>query len=143
MNFPDDRYSRRKFVITSAKLIVGGALLESCSGLSVSHSAHSVKIELKDYPNLEYVGAAVELVINGTKVIALRLSENQISVVSRRCTHRGCSVGYNGGSQRFECPCHGSSYATDGRVLGGPATQALERYEVVFNPSENYFRVAI
>ncbi|MFI9115443.1 FAD-dependent oxidoreductase [Streptomyces venezuelae] len=43
-----------------------------------------------------------------------------------RCTHMGCELGFNAAEQTWECPCHGSRFATDGRVLQGPATEPLE-----------------
>ncbi|MER5307526.1 FAD-dependent oxidoreductase [Streptomyces sp. NPDC002773] len=44
----------------------------------------------------------------------------------RRCTHMGCELGFNEAEQTWECPCHGSRFAADGRVLQGPATRPLE-----------------
>jgi len=49
-----------------------------------------------------------------------------LAAVSSRCTHLGCQVTAN--SNGFECPCHGSAFARDGRVLHGPATGPLEWY---------------
>jgi Rieske Fe-S protein len=45
------------------------------------------------------------------------------------CTHLGCTVQpMDGGG--FECPCHGSRYASDGSVLSGPAASSLESLHV-------------
>ncbi|MFF8378196.1 FAD-dependent oxidoreductase [Streptomyces sp. NPDC015661] len=44
----------------------------------------------------------------------------------RRCTHMGCELGFDEAEQTWECPCHGSRFAADGRVLQGPATRPLE-----------------
>jgi Rieske Fe-S protein len=45
------------------------------------------------------------------------------------CTHLGCTVQpIDGGG--FECPCHGSRYASGGRVTNGPATSPLESLRV-------------
>ncbi|MFF1509584.1 FAD-dependent oxidoreductase [Streptomyces sp. NPDC058326] len=43
----------------------------------------------------------------------------------RRCTHMGCELGFNEAEQTWECPCHGSRFAHDGKVLQGPATRPL------------------
>ena len=33
-------------------------------------------------------------------------------------------------THRFACPCHGSKYAGDGRVVSGPAPRALSWYHL-------------
>ncbi len=45
--------------------------------------------------------------------------------ISAICTHLGCIVAQdpNGG---FRCPCHGSVFAADGAVRGGPAPRGLD-----------------
>lgn len=48
--------------------------------------------------------------------------------LSRTCSHLGCQVIIDGAV--FTCPCHGSQFATDGRVIHGPATQALHQVSV-------------
>ncbi|WP_421654342.1 Rieske 2Fe-2S domain-containing protein [Leptothermofonsia sp. ETS-13] len=37
------------------------------------------------------------------------------------CTHLGCTFPWNAVDQQFQCPCHGSLYASDGTVIRGPA----------------------
>lgn len=37
------------------------------------------------------------------------------------CTHLGCVVPWNAAENKFICPCHGSQYNNQGRVVRGPA----------------------
>ena len=37
------------------------------------------------------------------------------------CTHLGCVVPWNQAENKFICPCHGSQYNDQGRVVRGPA----------------------
>ena len=54
--------------------------------------------------------------------------------ISSICTHLGCNVKHIG--QGFECPCHGSLFDENGRVVQGPAPQPLAWYAVSLSPRE-------
>ena len=41
------------------------------------------------------------------------------------CTHLGCVVPWNSGANKFICPCHGSQYDANGKVVRGPAPLSL------------------
>jgi len=69
-------------------------------------------------------GALVDL--DGQKVAAFLDDEGTVHAVSATCTHLGCTVGWNPAERSWDCPCHGSRFATDGRVLNGPAVRDLE-----------------
>lgn len=45
--------------------------------------------------------------------------------VCRKCPHRGCLVDYNKEKNEFICPCHGSTFNIEGKLLKGPATKDL------------------
>ena len=64
---------------------------------------------------------------DGEKVAAYRDDDGALVAVSPRCTHLGCQVNWNSAERSWDCPCHGSRFAPDGRVLHGPAVHALER----------------
>lgn len=50
-------------------------------------------------------------------------TEQGIAAISLVCTHLGCIVSAT--SDGFACPCHGSKFDENGKVLGGPAPRAL------------------
>jgi len=53
------------------------------------------------------------------------------------CPHLGCSYAFDDGKQHFVCPCHGSEFALDGRVLHGPATSPLSHLTWQTGPGIN------
>lgn len=63
----------------------------------------------------------------GAALYAVHRDENgELHVLSARCTHLGCIVGWNPADRAWECPCHGSRFAADGTLVQGPATADLE-----------------
>jgi glycine/D-amino acid oxidase-like deaminating enzyme/nitrite reductase/ring-hydroxylating ferredoxin subunit len=59
---------------------------------------------------------------------AYRDEDGNLHLLSARCTHVGCIVGFNAAERSWDCPCHGSRFdPIDGAVLEGPAVRALRR----------------
>jgi Rieske Fe-S protein len=73
-------------------------------------------------------GAVVR--IDGDAVAAFRDDGGINRAVSAVCTHLGCLVNFNPAERTWDCPCHGSRFATDGSVLEGPAVDDLARREL-------------
>ena len=67
-------------------------------------------------------------------VYVRRLASGEITAVLASCTHQGCQP--EPVADRLACPCHGSEFAFDGRVLQGPAERPLTRYEVTVEGGE-------
>jgi glycine/D-amino acid oxidase-like deaminating enzyme/nitrite reductase/ring-hydroxylating ferredoxin subunit len=63
------------------------------------------------------------------KVAVYRDPMGVVVELSAVCTHLGCIVEWNTSEKSWDCPCHGSRFAPDGRVLNGPAKKALPRAE--------------
>ncbi len=57
---------------------------------------------------------------------AIRHGGTEVTVYSPICPHLGCHFDWNPSTKHFECPCHGSVYSLDGKVLGGPAPRPLD-----------------
>lgn len=64
-----------------------------------------------------------------SKIAVYRDGEGQLHECSAVCTHLGCVVQWNSGEKSWDCPCHGSRFDGDGRILNGPAIKPLERVE--------------
>lgn len=59
-------------------------------------------------------------------VWAVKQADGQVTVFSPMCTHLGCGYRWEDADRKFKCPCHGSVYDADGRVLAGPAPRRLD-----------------
>jgi quinol---cytochrome c reductase iron-sulfur subunit, bacillus type len=66
----------------------------------------------------------------------VKVAANQVVAFSPACTHLGCAYHWNDQKGEFECPCHGSAFGKDGKVLRGPAPRPLDRYEVKLEGNE-------
>ena len=60
-----------------------------------------------------------------TKVAVYRKPDGTTCERSATCPHLGAVVRWNPGEQTWDCPAHGSRFATDGKVLHGPAVSGL------------------
>lgn len=60
-----------------------------------------------------------------SKVAAYRDERGEMHVCSAVCTHLNCIVQWNAGEKTWDCPCHGSRFDIEGKVLNGPAIKAL------------------
>jgi nucleotide-binding universal stress UspA family protein/nitrite reductase/ring-hydroxylating ferredoxin subunit len=69
-------------------------------------------------------GAIVEL--DGKKVAAYREESGSLTLLSPKCKHMGCTVGWNHRAKTWDCPCHGSRYLADGTVKNGPTRHPLD-----------------
>ncbi len=47
---------------------------------------------------------------------------NFISPTVPRCPHLGCALRYNKDEHSWDCPCHGSRFTKDGKLINNPAT---------------------
>ncbi len=56
----------------------------------------------------------------------IKHSPDEITVFSPICPHLGCYFQWEQKLGLFECPCHGSVFNLDGKVLGGPAPRPLD-----------------
>ena len=52
--------------------------------------------------------------------------DGALVALSATCTHLGCIVSWNTAEKTWDCPCHGSRFDTDGKVIQGPAVKDLE-----------------
>ena len=52
---------------------------------------------------------------------------NLLTPSAKRCPHMGCALKWNPWEHTWDCPCHGSRFAEDGRLIDNPATGDLKK----------------
>lgn len=57
---------------------------------------------------------------------ALEAAVNLLTPTTKRCPHLGCALKWNPIEHTWDCPCHGSRFTEDGRLIDNPATQNLK-----------------
>lgn len=62
---------------------------------------------------------------NGEKLAVYKDEEGKVITLSAVCPHVGCIVGWNSQEKTWDCPCHGSRFTKDGKVMNGPAVKDL------------------
>jgi Rieske Fe-S protein len=68
--------------------------------------------------------------VDGRNLAVFVAEDGTIHAMSARCQHMGCQVDWNDADKTWDCPCHGSRYASDGTVIQGPATKDLDKAEI-------------
>ncbi len=56
-------------------------------------------------------------------------TKNLLSLSQKRCPHLGCALKWNPQEHSWDCPCHGSRFTEDGRLIDNPATGDLKKQE--------------
>ena len=52
---------------------------------------------------------------------------NLLNPKTPRCPHLGCALKWNNTEKSWDCPCHGSRFSEDGKLLDNPATADLKK----------------
>lgn len=107
----------------------------AASGELLSNGAHSVdglmlkKLKSPSKTASQLKNGEGDIVNYNGKTAAVYMDENgAFHAVSPNCTHLGCRLSFNPDLKSWDCPCHGSRFDVDGRVMDNPALKNLEKY---------------
>ncbi len=126
---------RRDFVqrlpVIGSGLFLGasGLTLQACGGIAYLAPTTAPGRLTVPRAALEAEGEAfVQAPGMSRPIYVRRAGPDGVVALLASCTHNGCQPSPVGG--RLLCPCHGSEFSLEGRVLQGPAERPLTRYEV-------------
>jgi glycine/D-amino acid oxidase-like deaminating enzyme/nitrite reductase/ring-hydroxylating ferredoxin subunit len=63
------------------------------------------------------------------KIACYRDGNGMVHEMSAVCPHLGCIVHWNGAEKSWDCPCHGSRFDKQGKVISGPSNVDLTPIE--------------
>lgn len=70
------------------------------------------------------------IIRDGFRVVGAYKDESgKVYAVNPICTHLGCNLSFNDGDRTWDCPCHGSQFDIEGRIIQGPAVTPLEKID--------------
>lgn len=113
-------FSPHRFHVTASARQLAEDMSQAVRGLSRGLLAPG-RIPVEDLPDGR--GGIVE--IDGEKFGVYRDEGGEIHAVPARCPHLGCELTWNPDELSWDCPCHGSRFDVDGRLLEGPAQTDL------------------
>lgn len=67
---------------------------------------------------------------NGKQIAVYKDEAGNITAMSAVCPHMGCLVDWNNADKTWDCPCHGSRFTKEGKVINGPAETDLKKEEI-------------
>jgi Rieske Fe-S protein len=134
-DFAETEISRRALLCGFGAIAAtaAGFSLDSASAASgvTKLSGGKVSVDLAANKALAKVGGAVLFTAkDGFPAALVRTAAGAkgLTAISLVCTHMGVTVAQSQG--KWICPAHGSLYALNGAVLGGPASSPLKKYPV-------------
>jgi len=96
---------------------------------SFSKVTNLESIQKNNPVNIPILTSSRDAYLNETvmhNVWIVRKSNGNITAFSPICPHLGCSYNWNSSTEQFKCPCHGSVFNIDGKLLSGPAPRDLD-----------------
>jgi Rieske Fe-S protein len=114
-------YSPSRFKIFKAGNVFFKQMIGGFAAYLKDKPKNTDEVKLSDIKTGE--GKIIEL--NGKKFGAYVDVENKLHLVEAECTHLKCIVKWNNDEKSWDCPCHGSRFTYEGKVLNGPANTDL------------------
>lgn len=121
--------TRRNFL----RIIAGSVTFLFLTPISYAKKTAKEKVKKVALPiskikALKEIGGFSIVEVKDKALLLVRNKNDTVKVLDATCTHQGCAVEYNRKVGKVACPCHGSEFSLDGKVLKGPATKPLKLY---------------
>lgn len=99
-------------------------------GMTTSMTAASVLADLvqgKENPYTALFDPTRRILRPQLLLNAAQATMNLLTPTKPRCPHMGCALKWNQQEHSWDCPCHGSRFSENGKLLDNPATGDLKK----------------
>ncbi len=128
--------SRRSF-LSKIWMGLGAVAGIEVLGISINFLFHSTKEKENDLTSFVIAGKVDDFKLGSVtpfrsgRFYLSRMNDGGFIALSLKCTHLGCSVGWNESEEKFICPCHSSVFEMNGNVVSPPAPRALDLLPII------------
>ena len=136
----------RRSLMSATGAAAGMLLTGACSDATAHGGAEPHGAQSSPPPPAKALAAVADLSKVPTETVDPATGEpaflvkdtGRVAMLSAICTHMGCTVAWDPGTDQFACPCHGAVYDSSGDVVSGPAPQRLARLKIRVRQGEVY-----
>ena len=110
-------------------LKVPGKYLKEMADMTAQYADYFTEADIHETDELRAGEGAI--LSKGLKRLAVYKNEShELFAFSAVCPHLGCVLQWNADEKSFDCPCHGSRFTKEGKLINGPAIKDLKRIEL-------------
>jgi len=117
---PHNVFSPQRFAVAASAKQLADDTVHSIRGLG-RRFLEPGRIPAEELP----AGHGGVVDVEGEKLGVYRDESGELFAVSVKCPHLGCQLEWNPDEKSWDCPCHGSRFDVQGRLLDGPAQTDL------------------
>lgn len=99
-------------------------------GMTSSMAAAKILTDMvmgKNTPYAEVFSPSRSILHPQLLINAYEAMVNLLTISDKRCPHMGCALKWNPQEQSWDCPCHGSRFTHQGKLIDNPSTGDLNR----------------
>ena len=108
-------FSPQRFNSSSVPMLIKNGI-EAVKGIAREHFTIPDK-DLEELP----VGHGGIVESDGEELGVYKPNDTEIHFVDTKCPHMGCRLEWNPDEKSWDCPCHGSRFSYDGKLIDNPS----------------------
>lgn len=118
----DNIFSPRRAYFRTAPL----KFLANAGEIVGSFANRIFNLDAKKFKNIQRNQGAI-IRHRGKRIGVYKDGEGNIKAIHAVCPHLGCNLKWNKDETTWDCPCHGSRFDVDGRIINNPTLKKAEK----------------